>query len=242
MMLLGEDDGGMDGMYAAYNSTTFGSPLDDAQVAQAQQAAQAAQAQAQAYAPPPPASAHHPGQAAQAAAAQYAAYQYQAAGQAPAQATTQIVVPATRRDQPAAASQYGTAVVPQPAVYAPLSAGGQQQQQQAAMAAVAAAARPGGAAAVAAAQPVYLAQREPEPPSFCERAWSRRRDIARLVVLALVVWLAVSAHATTWLYLNRYVEAAGQGLTSNKELALRVTYPLLVLLALWGLKMYASRA
>jgi hypothetical protein len=71
-------------------------------------------------------------------------------------------------------------------------------------------------------------------PGLMERMWARRRELAKLCVLVLVVLLAMATHTTAWHYLKEYLEDAT--LTSFQEFACRAAYPLVILVLLWALK------
>lgn len=77
-------------------------------------------------------------------------------------------------------------------------------------------------------------------PSYWERVWGRRRDIGKLVMLAFVILFALAVHAAAVHYISLYIDSAGDDLSFWIELALRVGYPILVLIALWALKLHVS--
>lgn len=82
----------------------------------------------------------------------------------------------------------------------------------------------------------------PFEPSYLERMWQRRRDMAKLGVLVMVVLLAISAHATIMHYVRVFLEeGAGAEWSPSQQAALRIAYPLLVLLLLWHTKMCLGR-
>ena len=95
---------------------------------------------------------------------------------------------------------------------------------------------PAGPAYAARQHPMYV----PPEPSYWEKVWARRRDMVKLVVLALVVLLAISSHATIVHYLRLYLEDAAGSLEPWKEAVLRVAYPAAVLALLWHLKVVGS--
>ena len=78
----------------------------------------------------------------------------------------------------------------------------------------------------------------PKEPGYFETLWARRRAVVKLVVLALVVLLAVSSHATIWHYLKQLIEDVEP--TRYQEIALRVAYPLAVLAVMWNLKAFVA--
>lgn len=72
--------------------------------------------------------------------------------------------------------------------------------------------------------------------SYLDQLWEKRRAILKLCVLALVVMLAISSHATVWHYLTEFVNS--NDLSEQKELALRIAYPVIVLFVLWHIKAF----
>jgi hypothetical protein len=102
----------------------------------------------------------------------------------------------------------------------------QQQQQQGGVSSVTARASAPAADALAAQQ---------QDSGYLEQMWQRRRDVAKLCLLSLVVLLAISTHTTVWHYLLEYIETATK-LTYWREVALRAAYPVVVLLVLWNVK------
>jgi hypothetical protein len=75
----------------------------------------------------------------------------------------------------------------------------------------------------------------PAEPSYLETLWQRRRDVAKLCILSLVILLAISIHSAAWHYLREYIETA-ETMTFWKEVAIRSAYPLVVFVLLWNLK------
>jgi hypothetical protein len=74
-------------------------------------------------------------------------------------------------------------------------------------------------------------------PGYTELLWQRRRDIAKLCILSLVVLLAISMHSAAWHYLREYIETAAR-LSYWQEVALRGAYPVAVLFVLWHVKSF----
>lgn len=72
-------------------------------------------------------------------------------------------------------------------------------------------------------------------PGYLETLWQKRRDVAKLCILALAVLLAISAHSAAWHYLREFIETA-PNLSQWHELGLRIGYPVIVLVVLWNLK------
>ena len=65
--------------------------------------------------------------------------------------------------------------------------------------------------------------------------WARRRDVAKLCILALVVLLAIATHSAAWHYILEYIETA-RSMSYWREAAIRAAYPVVVLALLWGAK------
>jgi len=87
-------------------------------------------------------------------------------------------------------------------------------------------------------QPTYNA---PQPrsamyaaPSFWDRLAGKRVEVAKMIVLSLVVLLAISLDRMSSHYLTGYIGTAF--LTTSQEFLVRLSYPLIVLLCLWMLK------
>jgi uncharacterized membrane protein YcjF (UPF0283 family) len=95
----------------------------------------------------------------------------------------------------------------------------QQQQQQAQM------------------QQLQEQFQQAQAPGYLETLWQRRRDMAKLLILAIVVLLAMSMHTAMWHYLRNYIESA-QRLTFWQELGLRAGYPVAIFLVLWHAKSF----
>ena len=74
-----------------------------------------------------------------------------------------------------------------------------------------------------------------DDPGYLELLWQRRRDVAKLCILSLVVLFAISMHSAAWHYLREYIETAAK-LTYWQEAGLRVAYPVVVCFLLWNLK------
>lgn len=68
-----------------------------------------------------------------------------------------------------------------------------------------------------------------------ELMWQRRRDAAKLALMALVILLAISIHSAAWFYIKDFIEMY-PSLTYWKEMGVRVAYPLGVFLVMWYIK------
>lgn len=73
-------------------------------------------------------------------------------------------------------------------------------------------------------------------PGYLEALWQRRRAVAKLVMLSLVVLLAMSLHKTLWYYLKDYIHS--NAMTELQELALRMAYPVGIFVILWNIKAF----
>lgn len=80
-----------------------------------------------------------------------------------------------------------------------------------------------------------------DDPGYLETLWERRRDVAKLAILSLVVLLAISAHSAAWHYLREFIETRTR-LTYWQEVGLRVAYPIVILLILWHFKAWGPAA
>lgn len=73
-------------------------------------------------------------------------------------------------------------------------------------------------------------------PSIVARYVHKKKEIIKLVVMALVVLLALSAHNFIDHYLMNYIRQAD--LTQRKEMLTRLGYPVSVLLSIWSAKVF----
>lgn len=76
-------------------------------------------------------------------------------------------------------------------------------------------------------------------PSYWERAWGRRRDILKLLMLACVIIFALATNAAILHYVTLYTESA-DGLSPYWEAALRFGYPLFIFFVIWVLKVHVT--
>ena len=70
--------------------------------------------------------------------------------------------------------------------------------------------------------------------SFWDRLASKKWDIVKTVVLSLIVLLAISMDSVVSHYLSKYMSESI--LTSMQEFLVRVSYPAVVVLAIWVIK------
>ncbi len=232
--MMGGPAGGLGGDWAAYNS--FGATDMLTQLEQPQDAGLWTPQQQQSYysSHQQPAYQQQPAQA----------YQQQAYQQ-PAQAYQQPAQ-AYQHQQPSQAYQQQQPALP----YSYPQQYPQQAQMRALQAGLSGAMQPAmhaGAQArqlVQALQPREQQQPQPQPqqhhqPGYLETMWSRKRDVTRLCIYALVVLLGVASNQVLWHYASQYAEAAG--LSPWKEVALRVSIPVVALLLIWHLKAFVPR-
>jgi len=74
-------------------------------------------------------------------------------------------------------------------------------------------------------------------PTFWDKVGSRKGDVLKLVVLAMVVLLGISFDRVSTYYMNAYISKAF--LTDVQEFLVRVSYPVIIILLLWIIKAYA---
>lgn len=79
----------------------------------------------------------------------------------------------------------------------------------------------------------------PLPPteSFWERFGSKKWEVIKLVVLALVVLLGIAMDKVATHYLTSYISRAF--LTDTQEFLIRLGYPVTIILVLWFIKALA---
>lgn len=83
-------------------------------------------------------------------------------------------------------------------------------------------------------------QQDMQRSSWTDRCWQKRRDVIKLVIMALVILLALSTHSVLVFYIKTYVEEAS--LSDWKEFFFRVAYPTSVLLVIWAIKGSQARS
>lgn len=81
-------------------------------------------------------------------------------------------------------------------------------------------------------------QKNQEPPSYIDKMMSKKRDVLKIILFAMMILLAISAHTFIEFWLKDFV--SGSELSYKQELGLRLVYPLAVLLLLWILKTWSS--
>jgi hypothetical protein len=78
----------------------------------------------------------------------------------------------------------------------------------------------------------------PKNPSCWQRAWGKRKDVAKLLVIASLIVLALATHATAMHYVTRFVQNAndGMGVGPYTEATIRILYPIVIFFVMWGIK------
>lgn len=72
--------------------------------------------------------------------------------------------------------------------------------------------------------------------TFMDGMWSRRRDIMKLLVMAMVILLAIAAHWSISHYVKLYLDQLPYASSVWTEVAIRVGYPVAIVLLIWLLK------
>lgn len=131
-------------------------------------------------------------------------------------------------------------------LYSQQQAGGQQAVQAAKVAAdAAAAAQQQQADSMLSAAPYTTAASAgpdpplaPEPNGFFDRLGAKRRELVKLLVLALMVTLGIAVHRFFAHYLDEWI--GGSEFSDRQEIAIRAMYPVTIAFALWVIKAYQS--
>lgn len=89
----------------------------------------------------------------------------------------------------------------------------------------------------AAAQP-YRSM-ENTDPSYFDKLFSKKRDVLKVIMFAMMILLAISFHTFVDFWLKDFVTA--YELTYKQELGVRFLYPVLVVIVLWNLKIAMSK-
>lgn len=72
--------------------------------------------------------------------------------------------------------------------------------------------------------------------SYLDKLFSRKKDLLKITQLSLIVVLALSVHFLVDNYLKNYIK--NNDFTFERELIIRLLYPLSVLFVLWNLKTF----
>lgn len=79
-----------------------------------------------------------------------------------------------------------------------------------------------------------------QQPSYWSRAWAKRRDIVKLIMLACVIIFALAVNSAILHYITVFVEESGDQVSAGAEAAMRFGYPVAIVLVIWIIKVYAS--
>jgi hypothetical protein len=79
--------------------------------------------------------------------------------------------------------------------------------------------------------PPVIADRE---PGYIELMGSRKKDVMKLFILALMVTLGISIHWLGSHYIAEFIETSD--FTPRQRLAIRISYPAAIVFVLWNLK------
>eukprot|EP00798_Chlamydomonas_sp_ICE-L_P028825 gene28825-32014_t len=84
--------------------------------------------------------------------------------------------------------------------------------------------------------------RKEEEDGYFSQLWNRRRSTLKILVLALVVLLAISIHSTSLFYLKIAADRLARVHHAKwwYDVALRLSYPLLVFFIVWNMKVFVS--
>lgn len=75
-------------------------------------------------------------------------------------------------------------------------------------------------------------------PSYFDKLFSKKRELAKLLQFALIIVLGLSIHYVIDHYLKNYI--AEQDIPFERQLFLRLLYPFAVLFVLWNLKVFVK--
>ena len=84
------------------------------------------------------------------------------------------------------------------------------------------------------AGPLASASAKHEEYSFWDRLASKRIDVLKLIVLALVLLLGLALHHVCKHYLDTYIAASF--MTTFSEAMVRISYPVIIILIIWIMK------
>jgi hypothetical protein len=73
---------------------------------------------------------------------------------------------------------------------------------------------------------------------YFDKLLSKKKDIIKLVIFALMFLFAISVHYFLKHYLKSYIEE--NALTAGKEFLIRLLYPVSILLLLWNIKAFSK--
>lgn len=93
-------------------------------------------------------------------------------------------------------------------------------------------------------QQQYIQQRQRQhtnegEPGYFDKLLTKKRDMIKIIIFALMILLAISLHSAIEYWLKDISTA--YELSYKQELGVRVLYPVLIVVLLWNLKIWATR-
>lgn len=73
-------------------------------------------------------------------------------------------------------------------------------------------------------------------PSYIDKLFSKKKELGRLLQFSMIILLALSLHLVIKHYLKIYISE--RDLSFERELFIRILYPLAILFILWNLKVF----
>jgi hypothetical protein len=75
-----------------------------------------------------------------------------------------------------------------------------------------------------------------DKPSYFDRLFGKKKEVYRILQLALIITLGISFHFLIDFYLNKYI--TDNEMSFERQLLIRLMYPLAVLFLLWNLRVF----
>jgi len=75
-----------------------------------------------------------------------------------------------------------------------------------------------------------------ESPSYIDKLGSKKKEILKLIQLALIIVLGLSLHNIIEFYLKDYITSTD--FSYERQILIRLLYPLAIVFVLWNLKVY----
>jgi hypothetical protein len=79
-------------------------------------------------------------------------------------------------------------------------------------------------------------KKEEEPPSYFDRLFGKKKELLRLLQMALIVTLGISLHFLIDFYIKKYI--SDNEISFERQLIIRIIYPLAVIFLLWNLRVF----
>lgn len=80
------------------------------------------------------------------------------------------------------------------------------------------------------------AETSPVEPSYFDKLFGKKKELLKLLQLALIVTLGISLHFLIDHYLNKYL--ADNEMSFERQLFIRLLYPLSIVFLLWNLRVF----